>query len=500
MKKKVLIIGLDGAEPTILYQLAKTGTLPTFQGLMMNGVYGKLKSTIPPTTLPAWTSSVTGLNPAKHGIFDFFLNVDLKRKEIEYANSSKRKAKAVWNLLSQQGKTAVVINVPGTYPPEKNNGVIISGMLTPSLRSNFVHPSNLKQKLLELGYKIDIGNVLLDILLRYENNKFFFLSAIKDLVRKRLNITEYLMKEFDWDFLMVTFVALDRLHHWFWDLMDSTHIAHNPRIAKVMYKHIIEVYLEIDKAIRRLLVMAGKDTNVIIYSDHGFRSSNKFFFVNSLLFKEKLLKLRDIKIRGPFMQEKIFNIAAKLHLEKLVEKMPANLKRKIAVKMIPSKNFFDVFQLDPENSKAFLFSSFIRFLEEEENIIQKVQKSIENTTTQLSLGLKVFKREEIFHGQLLCKIPPLVILSTKDVFVNHLIPINQEFFMYYSESIKVPSLMRSGEHSLYGILMMVGPDIKRGIKIQNANIMDIMPTILHLLGESVPEYVDGKVLISAIKT
>jgi len=69
--KKVLVIGLDGATPGLLFRWAKEGKLPFFAEIMKNGVSGKLRSTIPPASCPAWLSFMTGKNPGKLGIFGF---------------------------------------------------------------------------------------------------------------------------------------------------------------------------------------------------------------------------------------------------------------------------------------------------------------------------------------------------------------------------------------------------------------------------------------------
>ena len=98
---KTLIIGLDGASPYPIYRLAERDIMPTVRVLMQEGLAQKLRSTIPPVTCPAWVSSYTGVNIGKHGIPDFFLSIDLRRKKITFADSTKRKVKAFWKLRPQ---------------------------------------------------------------------------------------------------------------------------------------------------------------------------------------------------------------------------------------------------------------------------------------------------------------------------------------------------------------------------------------------------------------
>ena len=70
---KALIIGLDGATWDLIKPLVDEGKLPTFKKLMKNGIYGKLESTIPPWTIPAWNSMATGLTPKKLGFSSFMV-------------------------------------------------------------------------------------------------------------------------------------------------------------------------------------------------------------------------------------------------------------------------------------------------------------------------------------------------------------------------------------------------------------------------------------------
>ena len=86
MGSRVFILGLDGASSNILFPAIDSGLLPNLGRLFNDGLSGELESSIPPYTCPAWVSSITGVNPGKHGVFDFFLDYDLKSKQLKYAN------------------------------------------------------------------------------------------------------------------------------------------------------------------------------------------------------------------------------------------------------------------------------------------------------------------------------------------------------------------------------------------------------------------------------
>ena len=69
---RIFLLGWDGATFDLIRPWVAQGKLPNIARLMETGVHGPLRSTIPPWTFPAWTSFMTGKNPGKHGIFDFF--------------------------------------------------------------------------------------------------------------------------------------------------------------------------------------------------------------------------------------------------------------------------------------------------------------------------------------------------------------------------------------------------------------------------------------------
>ncbi|MEO0271038.1 MAG: alkaline phosphatase family protein, partial [candidate division WOR-3 bacterium] len=131
---KVCIIGIDGATFKIIDPLFKRGKLKAISNLIKEGKKYELETTIPPLTPSAWSSFMTGKNPGKHGILDFYELDD----KLEYRLSSfkLRKQKKLWNILSLNNLKSIIYFVPFTYPPEKINGIFVSGFLTPSLNSD----------------------------------------------------------------------------------------------------------------------------------------------------------------------------------------------------------------------------------------------------------------------------------------------------------------------------------------------------------------------------
>jgi arylsulfatase A-like enzyme len=52
----------------------------------------------------------------------------------------------------------------------------------------------------------------------------------------------------------------------------------------------------------------------------------------------------------------------------------------------------------------------------------------------------------------------------------------------------------TGTHRLEGMIILKGPHIKRGYWLGRADIIDVAPTLLHILEIPIPQDMDGKVL------
>ena len=125
---KTIVIGLDGATLDLILPWAQEGRLPALQRIIEEGTIGELRSTIQPLTAPAWISFMTGMNPGKHGLYDF-VRRRIGNYKRDIMNASHRSGKSIWKIISENGKRVCVINVPMTYPPEKVNGYLVSGIL-----------------------------------------------------------------------------------------------------------------------------------------------------------------------------------------------------------------------------------------------------------------------------------------------------------------------------------------------------------------------------------
>ncbi|MGA2274185.1 MAG: alkaline phosphatase family protein [Bryobacteraceae bacterium] len=153
---KAIFLGFDGLDPVITEKLMAEGQLPNFARLRDQGSYRRLRTTFPALSPVAWSTFATGVNPAKHNIFDF-LSRDLRTYAPELSSAKvwpatrflrigkwsfplsraavelRRKSEPFWKILGAHAVRSTILRVPVTFPPEAFNGRELSAMCTPDL-------------------------------------------------------------------------------------------------------------------------------------------------------------------------------------------------------------------------------------------------------------------------------------------------------------------------------------------------------------------------------
>ena len=150
MSRKVIVIGLDGLEPSIVEAMLERRELPNLAKVRDLGGYTRLKTTYPAQTPVAWSSFVTGANPGGHGIFDFITRdpntylPDSALSRFERPRNvlaqprvvNQRKGIPLWQPLTDAGIPSVILRCPCTFPPETLHGRMLAGVGVPDLRGS----------------------------------------------------------------------------------------------------------------------------------------------------------------------------------------------------------------------------------------------------------------------------------------------------------------------------------------------------------------------------
>ncbi|MGI0090078.1 MAG: alkaline phosphatase family protein, partial [Nitrososphaerales archaeon] len=317
--RKVIVIGLDGATFDIIRPMISQGRLKNFAKLMETGSAGSLISTILPLSSVAWSSFVSGKNPGKHGMYDFS-----KRAIGSYSHvpvtSLDRGAKAIWQYASEAGKRSLMVNIPLTYPPEKLNGIMISGFPYPENRQDYVWPKSVLDELRSnLG---ETGILKPNPQFLKEGDELKIFKEVNEITRRQTEILKYLIKKEAWNLIATVYDSTDVIGHFFWHHLDANHPRYKLDKAKIYGPLVYEVYETLDRAVGELLPLFSEKDSVFVISDHGFGPVYHAVYMNNWLIKNDYLRLKrsaGTRFRKLFFDmgitsEFLFNSVKKLHI------------------------------------------------------------------------------------------------------------------------------------------------------------------------------------------
>lgn len=298
-KPRALIIGLDGVPYTLLMDYLAAGQMPELQRILSDGKLAlrQMDASIPDVSSTSWSSFMTGVNPAEHGIFGF-LELEPNSYRLYFPNFNDVKAPTIWEIL---GKTAngkdsslnkkfagkvdeslrsIVLNIPQTYPATQLNGILTAGFVCPDLRKG-TYPESAYDYLHSMGYvsDVDASKVL--------SAKKEFIRDLFLALEKRAVSYEHFMKNEQWDLFIGVITETDRLHHFFFEA------ANNPDHPDNHF--FMEFYKAVDSLIGRLydlfMEMTSGEGMFMTLSDHGFTSIKSEVYLNVCLQNEGFLKI-----------------------------------------------------------------------------------------------------------------------------------------------------------------------------------------------------------------
>jgi predicted AlkP superfamily phosphohydrolase/phosphomutase len=282
--KRIFVIGLDCAEPTLVFDRWQE-YLPNFRRLMEGGTYGELTSSIPAITVPAWSCMMSSKDPGQLGCYGFRNRADHSYERMNIATAKMIEADRVWDILSRASKRVVVTGVPQTYPVRPVNGCMVSSFLTPSTHSQFTYPAELKA---EIGELLD-DEYMFDVHQFRTENKDHLLEQIYKLSDQHHRLITHLMTSQSWDFFMHVDMGVDRIHHGFWRFFDQRHPLHEP--GNPYESAIRDYYIHLDGQIGERLALLDDDTGVLVVSDHGGKPMMGGICFNEWLKQEGYLRL-----------------------------------------------------------------------------------------------------------------------------------------------------------------------------------------------------------------
>jgi len=483
-KTKVVAIVLDGAPFDVFSSLARKGVLPNMRRLMKKGCFGVLNSTIPPISPVAIPSLLTGKNPGKHGVFGFgYVENGIFRPY----TSENIVGETIWDILAAANKKVILLNVPWTFPPFKVNGVMVAGPPSPRNQAES-YPSNLLSILeSEVGrYYVDLSLKSLDYRGADEEG---FLEEAYLVTRGRAKAMHYLMENYKWDLSLTVFTTLDRMQHVFFGYFDEESPLFNAEKRKIL----VEYYKEIDKILGETFSSLDENTILVVVSDHGFEYLRKYVGINNMLIEGGFAKERS-KFQI-FTTERILGVLKRIGLGN-IKRMISPRASIMAQRIFPRRSDYSKSECYGLTGGAVSINKNNVADKEKHEVLRKrlinFLYSITDEDNGEKIVEKIYDRSEIYHGNPVVDAPDLIIVFKKGyephIWGNRIIePVKP----IKNKTVKTGTHI--GFSSQRGIFIVSGPGIKEGFQIES-NIVDVAPTILHVLGVPVPSDMDGRVL------
>lgn len=457
---RALVVGWDGATWDLIDPLIAQGRMPHLARLLGRGSQAVLDSTIVPISSAAWIGAVTGRDPAHSGVYGFFEPIP-GTYDVTLISARSNRATPIWRTLSRRGGRSLVVGVPVTWPPEPIEGVMVSGMLAPR-DSIWTHPSALTERLRARGYQPDLG-------IWREANELSVEILERQLAAKRELMLELLANE-DWDLAFFVFKELDVVSHFAYDGRADGIVA-----------WLLEA---LDRELGALVAAVGPSTRVLLVSDHGFGAYPTSFFTQRWLV-EQGFSVEGTPLQLPEDLESL-PLAQRRALENQSAMGSLDMTRTRAFAGLAEGNFGGVRlnlagreprgSLDPAEAEALL-------VEIESRLAQ-----LRVPGTERPLIVRTWRRGELYPGPHEDLISDLLFETDPEVAVRP-VPHTAVFEAHQ------PSYP---DHRLGGILAAAGPGLAAVTERGRASILDVAPTVLHLMGHAVYEGTEGRVLIELL--
>ncbi|MFQ5601717.1 MAG: alkaline phosphatase family protein [bacterium] len=437
---RVFVLSIDGVPFSFMKENIAKGHFPNFKRFLEQGDFKRMNSVQPVISSVAWSSFMTGKNPAKHNIFGF---VDQKpgSHEVYIPTANNMTSDTIWDIMSRAGKKVFVMNVPVTYPPKPVNGIMIGCFLCTQIEK-IASPPAVSAQLKKMGYKIDADAWIA------RQNLDKFLDEVNLALDKRVEALFHFLEKERWDYFQTHIMETDRMNHFFWEHMEHD----DPRYVQAFfdfYKRVDEVLGEVEQKI-------GEDVEFMVLSDHGFCTIKKEIYLNNYLAEAGVLKFKNTS-------------------PKSIEDMH---EESLAYSLIPGRVFVNLKGREPNGWVP---------ADKYETTREKLQETLLNLKekdTGEPIIKKVIRREEIYDGANFEASADLIAVPHDgyDLKGN----VNKPVF-----GEKGPLV---GMHTFEDSLVWV-----RNKSLTKSNnefwIGDLAPTILNMMHLPVPQDMDGVALI-----
>jgi predicted AlkP superfamily phosphohydrolase/phosphomutase len=272
----------------VIRPLLIRGDLPNLASVIKRGVYGKLRTLSAPNCPKVYSTIATSTPPEQNGVTGFLVGGIT-------ANTNMLKEEPLWSILSKNGVTVGMANVPATFPVMPVNGYMVSGMLTrgkgcedgvlcsPKLSQveggDAVYPKGMVAEI-----EKNVGDIWIDCarmpsaddLKGHESEVIAeWLDQVQRIREQQTKLFDYLLTNHPTDYTMMVQSCEDRVGHWLYPIQPHN-VGYNSKVNSVKLDAFPSQYRAFDTVLGTILKHVDDHTYLFILSDHGIKPLREF--------------------------------------------------------------------------------------------------------------------------------------------------------------------------------------------------------------------------------
>lgn len=489
---RVLFLGLDGGTMAMLAPAFERGWMPNLAAFWRVAAHGTLRSSVPMVTPVAWTSFLTGCTPPTHGIHEFYY-VDAVDRTIRPNHARRIKVPSLWEVLSAAGREVVSMNLPMTYPPPKVSGLVVAGSDAPGLEWAFAQCPDFAAEILA-----EVPDYSHRILWKRRPKTLDELERLAErnvaLFHAQAEAAERADRRCDWSAMMVHFHNLDSLQHRLWPYLQIDDTADpDPR----WHAAVLSCLRALDDAAGRLLELASRrDAGVIALSDHGFGPCRSLVNVNGLLaeggLQKKLAYGTRFRYRASRLSDRVRRWLARRAPGGAGRRLPRSIDGQVGCDWSRTRAFAPFGQL---GGCVFLGPTVADREDAADRTIREVIevcRDARDPDTGALLFADAFSTAERYNLDPVREGLPDVLAPSADGYQA------QAKWSPFNRSLLRPDPNLPATHYRDGVLAIDAPGIRPDSNL-DAELYDVAPTALSMLGLNVPRTMEGRVLHEAFE-
>ncbi|KAB1187508.1 MULTISPECIES: alkaline phosphatase family protein [Haloferax] len=434
---RVAFLGIDGVPYSLIED--NPDVFPNLTKIAAAGASAPIDSIVPPESSACWPALTTGVNPGETGVFGF-QDREPGSYDTYVPMGSHVKATRVWDRVTDAGRKATVMNVPVTFPPQRDVQRMVSGFLSPSV-GKAAHPQSFADDLDANNYRIDA-----DAKLGHDDDKSSFIENAHQTLKRRYEAFERYIEKDDWDLFFGVFMTTDRVNHFLFKdyAEDGTYSD-----------EFLEFYRTVDEYIGDLHDSLPEDVTLVVASDHGFTSLDYEVHCNTWLEQNGWLSYESED------HDSLSDISGDSK----------------AYSLIPGRFFINLEGRDPRGAVP---------QDEYEKVRDELKAELEalEGPNGTKVAERVVTKEEAFHGAQDHLAPDLVVIP------NHGFDLKSGFKGHDDVFGTGP---RNGMHSFDNATLVI--DDEDATISGDVDLYDITPTLLDLMEVDVDAAFEGKSLV-----